>query len=131
MHIASTGISLNVADPQASADFLSRHIGYSVAMQDDGFLSLSHPEAPNIIFLRTGLPSFKPVSHAASARDGLIIAFVVDDVDAEFGRMQRDGAEVVTLPETEPWGERYCQFRDPNDLIVQLVTWVPTPDDHS
>lgn len=127
MNINSTGISLNVADPQASADFLRRHVGYSVAMQDDGFVSLSHPEAPNIIFLRTGLPSFKPVSHAGSARDGLILAFVVDDVDAEFRRMADDGAEVITSPETEPWGERYCQFRDPNDLIVQLVTWVAAP----
>jgi predicted enzyme related to lactoylglutathione lyase len=128
MHITSTGISLNVADPQASADFLCRHVGYSVAMQADGFVSLSHPEAPNIIFLRTGLASFKPASHAGSAREGLIIAFVVDDVDAEFRRMRHAGAAVVTPPETEPWGERYCQFLDPNDVIVQLVTWVPAPD---
>jgi catechol 2,3-dioxygenase-like lactoylglutathione lyase family enzyme len=128
VHVTSTGISLNVADPQASAAFLCQHIGYQVAMQDDGFLSVSHPEAPNIIFLRTGLPSFKPSSHAGPARDGLIIAFVVDDVDAEFQRMQSQGAPVVTPPDTEPWGERYCQFLDPNNLIIQLVTWVPTPD---
>ena len=27
-------------------------------------------------------------------------------------------------PETEPWGERYCQFADPNGLVWQLVEWV-------
>ncbi|WP_237686385.1 hypothetical protein [Arthrobacter jiangjiafuii] len=31
---------------------------------------------------------------------------------------------VVTSPETEPWGERFAQYRDPNGLIVQLVQWV-------
>jgi catechol 2,3-dioxygenase-like lactoylglutathione lyase family enzyme len=127
MHVTDTAVSLNVPEPQASADFLARHIGYSVTMQDDGFISLAHPQAPNIVLLRTGLPTFKPATHAGSARDGLIIAFVVDDIDAEFARMQAGGASVVTPPETEPWGERFCQFRDPNDVIVQLVTWL-APD---
>jgi uncharacterized glyoxalase superfamily protein PhnB len=31
---------------------------------------------------------------------------------------------VVTPPETEPWGERYVQYRDPNGLIIQLVQWM-------
>jgi catechol 2,3-dioxygenase-like lactoylglutathione lyase family enzyme len=126
MRVTGTAVSLNVPDPQASADFLTRHIGYAVAMQDDGFISLAHPQAPNIVLLRTGLPTFKPATHAGSVRDGLIIAFVVDDIDAEFVRMKGGGASVVTPPETEPWGERFCQFRDPNDVIVQLITWLTT-----
>jgi uncharacterized glyoxalase superfamily protein PhnB len=40
--------------------------------------------------------------------------------------MKGGGASVVTPPETEPWGERFCQFRDPNDVIVQLITWLTT-----
>jgi uncharacterized glyoxalase superfamily protein PhnB len=68
------------------------------------------------------------ISTCRRRRGGLIIAFVVDDVDAEFRRMRHAGAAVVTPPETEPWGERYCQFLDPNDVVVQLVTWVPAPD---
>lgn len=131
MDILSTGVSLNVPDPQASATFFCHHLGYSVAMEADGFVSLAHPQGPNVIFLRTGLASFKPSSHAGSARDGLILAYVVEDVDAEFARMAAAGANVLTPPQTEPWGERYCQFRDPNDLLVQLVTWVTEPNDGS
>lgn len=59
-----------------------------------------------------------------SAGQGLLLACVVDDLDAEFARIQATGARVVTPPETEPWGERYCQFADPNGLIWQLVQWV-------
>lgn len=128
MRISETALSLNVSDPQASAEFLARHLGHTVAMADDGFVSLTHPDGgPNVVFLRTGLPSFRPAHRAGSAGDGLLLVFVVDDVDAAFAQVRDGGATVVTEPETEPWGERYCQFEDPNGIIVQLVTWV-TPE---
>ena len=55
-------------------------------------------------------------------RDSL--AFVVDDVDGIFRAVRDAGAQVVTEPETEPWGERYFQIEDPNGIIVQFVEWV-------
>ncbi|MFT4200677.1 VOC family protein [Gordonia sp. (in: high G+C Gram-positive bacteria)] len=126
MQINATAVSLNVADPVSSADFFRRHLGYREVMADDGFVSLEHPDraGENIIFLRTGLPSFKPPHRAGDAGEGLLLAFVVDDVDSAYSAMQADGAELVTRPTTEPWGERYCQFADPNGIIVQLVEWV-------
>ncbi|UXA20356.1 VOC family protein [Mycobacterium sp. SMC-4] len=125
MHVTATAISLNVADPQASADFLSRHVGYAVVMHADGFVSLHHPDGgPNVIYLRTGLPTFKPAHRAGSAGDGLLLAFVVEDVDAAYESARAAGAHPVTAPETEPWGERYCQFEDPNGIIIQFVEWM-------
>lgn len=125
MKISETAISLNVPDPEASADFFTRHLGHTVAMADDGFVSLAHPDGgPNLVFLRVGLETFRPAHRAGAAGDGLLLAFVVDDVDAGFAAIRDGGATVVTEPETEPWGERYCQFEDPNGIIVQLVTWV-------
>ena len=79
---------------------------------------------PNVIFLRTGLPTFRPAHRAGSAGDGLLLVFVVDDVDAVYDTVRAAGAPAVRPPETEPWGERYCQFEDPNGIIVQFVTWV-------
>ncbi|KUI21782.1 glyoxalase [Mycobacterium sp. IS-1496] len=125
MNITATAISLNVPEPQASADFLTRHVGHTVAVQDDGFVSVEHPGGgPNVVFLRTGLATFKPPHRAGTAGDGLLLVFVVDDVDAAFEAVRAGGAPVVTAPETEPWGERYCQFEDPNGIIVQFVQWV-------
>ncbi|MGW0043720.1 VOC family protein [Rhodococcus sp. NPDC003348] len=125
MKIAGTALSLNVADPAASAEFAKTHFGFTEAMADDGFVSLAHPDAGvNVIFLRTGLGTFKPASIAGSAGQGLLIVFVVDDIDAEFARIAATGVTVVTEPETEPWGERYCQFSDPNGIVWQLVQWL-------
>lgn len=125
MKITDTALSLNVADPAASAEFATTHFGFTEAMSADGFVSLAHPDAGfNVVFLRTGLGTFKPASIAGPAGQGMLIAFVVDDLDAEYARIAAAGATVITAPETEPWGERYCQFTDPNGLVWQLVQWV-------
>jgi len=126
MNIISTAISLNVAHPRASADFFQQHLGFTVEMeQEDFFVSLKHPSGgPNVIFLQTGLATFKPAQRAGSAGEGLLLAFVVDDVDVAHRQWVAHGAAVVTAPETEPWGERFSQYEDPNGIIVQLVQWM-------
>lgn len=124
MNITQTAISLNVADVAASAAFAKTHFGFEEAMSAEGFVSLQHPDAPNLIFLETGLGSFRPQEIAGSAGQGTLLVFVVDDIDAEFARIDAAGARVITPPETEPWGERYCQFADPNGIVWQLVQWV-------
>ncbi|QEW02785.1 VOC family protein [Microbacterium lushaniae] len=125
MHITQSAISLNVRDVDASAEFARRHFGFEDQMASDGFVSLGHPTAGvNLIFLATGLSTFRPAEVAGPAGQGLLLVFVVDGLDAEFARIQTSGARVVTPPETEPWGERFCQFADPNGLIWQLVEWV-------
>jgi catechol 2,3-dioxygenase-like lactoylglutathione lyase family enzyme len=125
VQITATTLSLNVPDVEASATFARDHLGYTTAMEADGFVSLSHPDSPlQLVFLRVGLATFKPVEIAGPAGDGTLLALTVEDVDAEFARISAAGASVVTPPETEPWGERYCQLRDPNGIVWQLVSWV-------
>lgn len=125
MNITATALSLNVDDVHASADFAITHFGFTEAMSADGFISLAHESAGvNIALLRVGLESFKPASIAGAAGQGLLIAFVVDDLDGHFTRIEAAGAQVLTPPETEPWGERFCQFADPNGIVWQLVEWV-------
>ncbi len=128
MQITASALSLNVADPVASAAFAVEHLGFKEEMAADGFVSLARPDAGfNLIFLRTGLLTFKPPALAGRAADGLLVAFVVEGIDAEHDRLAAAGVEIVTPPETEPWGERYFQVRDPNGVIFQLVQWVQAP----
>jgi len=79
-------------------------------MAADGFVSLAHPSAGfNLIFLRVGLPTFKPAAVAGHRADGLLVVFVVDDLDAEYKRLSDEGVVVTTAIETEEWGERFFQ----------------------
>lgn len=126
--ITASAISLNVPDPVASGRFLQDHFGFTEAMSADGFVSLTRPDAGfNVIFLRTGLGTFKPTSLAEVAATGLLIVFEVADIDAEYARIQAEGVPILTPIETEAWGERYFQVADPSGIVIQLVQWVTGP----
>ncbi len=124
MNITASAISLNVADVAASSNWAQTHLGFEVDMEADGFSSLSHAESGfNLIYLRTGLSTFKP-ERAAGPGDGLGVVFTVADIDADYARLRQQGVQIVTPIETEPWGERYFQMADPNGVIYQLVQWM-------
>ena len=128
MKITQSAISFNVPDVQESASFVMEHFGFREEMATEGFVSLSNADAGfNLIFLQTGLATFKPAHRAGTAGDGTLIVFVVEEIDSEYERLQAAGLNIVTPIETEPWGERYFQVEDPNGLIYQLVQWVEAP----
>ena len=129
MHLSRGAVSLNVADEVASARFLEDQFGFQEEMSSPGFVSLAHPDVTfNVIFLRVGLATFKPDHLRGRHADGLLLVFVVEDVDREYERLVGAGLPIVTPIETEPWGERYFQVADPNGLVIQLVQWVDPPD---
>jgi uncharacterized glyoxalase superfamily protein PhnB len=123
VRITSSAISLNVDDVEASSDFLRRHFGFQQEMAADGFASLSRPDAGmNVVFLRRGLPTLPADQRDEHAR-GQILAFVVEELEAELDRLRAEGVP-ITMPLTvDEWGERSFQVRDPNGVIVQLVDW--------
>ena len=129
MNITASAVSLTVDDVDASASFLADHFGFTTEMADDGFVSLTRGDAGfNVVYLRTGLATFEPAARATARADGVLLVFVVDDVDVEYRRVRAEGVEITTAIETEPWGERYFQVTDPNGVIVQLVQWVDVPE---
>lgn len=123
MQITASAVSLNVDDVPASAAFLVEHFGFTQDMAADGFVSLSRTDAGmNVVFLRRGLPTLPADQRDDQAR-GLILAFVVEDLEGELARLEAEGV-TITMPLTvEEWGERAFQVRDPNGVIVQLVDW--------
>jgi catechol 2,3-dioxygenase-like lactoylglutathione lyase family enzyme len=128
MKITASALSLNVPDVDAAAAFAKTHLGFAEEMRAEGFVSLSRPDAGfNLIFLRTGLPTFKPERLRGRAADGLLVVFVVEDVDGEYARLRAAGVAITTPIETESWGERYFQLSDPNGVVYQLVQWVTPP----
>ncbi|MFN0072228.1 MAG: VOC family protein [Chloroflexota bacterium] len=128
MEVTAAAISLNVNDVTASAEFAMRHFGFTESMSADGFVSLTRPDLGfNLIFLRTGLATFKPERLRGHHADGLLIALVVNDIDAQYSRLQAEGVPITTPIETEPWGERFFQVTDPNGITIQLVQWMVEP----
>ena len=71
-----------------------------------------------------GLSTFKPAAVAGRHADGLLVVFVLDDVDAFYEELTARDVPITTAIETEPWGERYFQVTDPNGVVYQFVQWI-------
>ncbi|MEU6370081.1 VOC family protein [Streptomyces sp. NPDC046931] len=128
MKVTSSAVSINVDDVPASTAFLVEHFGFREEASAEGFASLTRDDVGmNVVFLRRGLATL-PADQREEHATGLILAFVVDDLEGELARLRAEGV-TITMPLTEEeWGERAFQVRDPNGVIVQLVDWNATPD---
>ena len=128
MRIKSSAISLTVADVNLSSKFLREQLGFEEKFSADGFAYMAHPSAGmDIVFLRVGMEVLPKHMHSQKAA-GIIVAFVVDDVEAEESRLSRNGV-TITLPlQEDPWGERLFQVEDPNAVTYQIVQWVKPAD---
>jgi predicted enzyme related to lactoylglutathione lyase len=63
-----------------------------------------------------------PAGAGRQRRDQVILDFLVDDVDAEYGRITALGVEWVMPPTTQPWGNRSMIFRDPAGNLVNVFS---------
>lgn len=127
--ITATALSLNVPDVEASAEFAEKHLGFDREMAAEGFVSLRRADAGfNLIYLGLDLSTFKPAALAGHRADGLLVVFVVDDIDRAYADLLADGVSMTTPIETEPWGERFFQMTDPNGVVYQLVQWIEQPE---
>lgn len=123
MRISSSAVSLTVDDVAASSKFLATHFGFVEQMSADGFVSLSHQDAAmDLVFLRRGIEVLpEPLRDRTAA--GVIVAFVVDNLEAEQERLRAEGVPITLPLREEPWGERLFMVEDPNGISYELVEW--------
>lgn len=123
MRISSSAVSLTVDDVSASSKFLATHFGFVERMSADGFASLGRDDAGmDVVFLRRGIEVL-PEPLRDRRATGVIVAFVVDDLEAEQERLRAEGVPITLPLREEPWGERLFMVEDPNGISYELVEW--------
>jgi len=70
---------------------------------------------------------FAAASVAPRSNAGLMLEFLVDDVDADRDRIAALAGGLVMEPTTLPWGNRSMLFRDPDGTVINFFTPV-TPE---
>jgi catechol 2,3-dioxygenase-like lactoylglutathione lyase family enzyme len=123
MNFVST--RLITADVPRLVDFYEYVTGVTAVWGNELFAEVRTPAGTLAIGSERTVPLFGAGSAEPAANRSAIIEFLVDDVDAEFARL--DPAELVTAPTTMPWGNRALLFRDPDGNLVNLFTPV-TPE---
>ena len=63
-----------------------------------------------------------PSAPGPGRRDGIILDFLADDVDAEYRRIAALRVDLVLPPTTQPWGNRSMMFRDPAGNLVNVFS---------
>lgn len=127
MRVKSSVVGLTVEDVAVSSKFLVDHFGYTEQMAADRFAALSRPDGGVDIALHgRGLEVLPPELRDVPVA-GTIVAFVVDDLDAEQDRLRAEGVEPSLPIREEPWGERLLLVTDPNGVVYELVEWAGPP----
>ena len=64
-------------------------------------------------------------TRSETAPPAQVVAFVTDDLEADWQRALAAGATVVKAPEPKPWGQTTGYLRDCNGVMVELCTRSP------
>ena len=110
------------ADVERLVSFYEMVIGVAAIWANELFAEIPTPVGTLAIGSDKTVPLFGQGSAEPAANRSCIIEFIVDDVDAEYGRLAGRLDEVVTKPTTMPWGNRALMFRDPDGNLVNLFT---------
>lgn len=115
-------------------DFYVALLGFEIGFDSDWFVSLltrdaDHPEEQvhELGIWQVGHELVPPSYRADPA--GVILTFVVDDVDEVHARARRRSLPVVAPPRDQFYGQRRMLVTDPNGLLVDVSTpSTPSPD---
>lgn len=108
---------------QESKAFYCDHLGFTVKMELEGFVVLQHAKdtAYEILFCVPDSPYVDPIFHPAFKGQGLIFQLEVDDVDAEYSRLQQGGVPIALPLKDEPVNGRHFTITDPNGILIDIV----------
>jgi len=112
-------------DVERLAAFYARLIGVPAALND---YYVEIPAGPaSVGFSRRRFTEYadesRPPAGAGRPRPAeVILDFLVDDVDAEYPRVDALGVGWVLPPTTQPWGNRSMIFRDPAGNLVNVFS---------
>ena len=112
-------VRLIAADIKAMVDFYEMVTGQRAEWLAPVFAEIVTPPATLAIGSVETVALFKEGSAEAAANRTAMIEFMVEDVEAEFERLNGK-VELVHEPKLMPWGNRSMQFRDPEGTIVNL-----------
>jgi len=116
-------------DVEGTATFYQRNFGFKALFESDWYYHLQSvtDEAVNITVLKANHETIPAIARGVT--QGLILSFEVEDVDVEDMRLQENGVAVVQSLRDEPHGQRHAIYRDPNGILIDIITPIePSPE---
>ena len=111
-----------VEDVTATAAFYKTHFDFISLFESDWYEHLQSKHNPeiNLAILQHDHETIPEPGRGVTRN--LILTFEVNDVDAEHERLTSSGVAVVQELRDEPHGQRHAIYRDPNNLLIDVIT---------
>jgi uncharacterized glyoxalase superfamily protein PhnB len=125
MQVTSFYPVIMTRDVPGTADFWMRHFGFQALFTADWYvhLQLASNAAVNLAVLDGGHETI-PLSGRGQV-SGLLLNFEVEDVDADYARLQGAGLPVLLPLRDEAFGQRHFITADPNGVLIDVIRPIP------
>ncbi|WP_342076727.1 VOC family protein [Yoonia sp. SS1-5] len=112
-------------DVAGTVAFYQRHLGFQPLFESDWYVHLQSrdDEGVNLAVIDAQHETIHETARGPSR--GVILTFEVEDVDAVHTRLTETGAEILQPLRDEPHGQRHFVTRDPNGLLIDIITPIP------
>lgn len=114
---------------QDTAAFYQSHLDFEPTFESDWYVHLqSNKDA------KVNLAILKGDHDTIPERDrgqisGLILNFEVTDVDTVYDELRQKGIEIAQPIRDEPFGQRHFIARDPNGILLDVITPIPPSEE--
>jgi len=107
-----------------SKDFYVRHLGFEEVYDFGWYIQIrsATQKGVELSFLKPGRPDQPEAFRQAHGGEGVTVHLYVEDADAEYARLEKEGVTASDAPRSEPWGERHFVVRDPSGIAVNVAS---------
>lgn len=116
---------IQTTDVEATKVFYVDHFRFKVSFDADWYCHLQSNDDPKVnLAILQGDHETIPEQGRGTVR-GLILNFEVDDVDAEYERLQSLGIPILKPLTDEAFGQRHFITQDPNGVLIDVIKPIP------
>ncbi len=121
---------IQTGDVAATAAFYQAHFGFLPAFTSDWYIHLQSETDPgvNLAILDGSHETIPQGAHGSSSC--LLLNFEVEDAAAEYHRLSALGLDIVKPLQDEAFGQRHFILRDPNGVLIDVITPIPPSGDY-
>ena len=126
MKIKRIDVTFSTEKLQESTDFYMKHFGFELAFESNWYIELVTPKRD------AGISFTLPEREEGEFFNGrgCILSLEVDDVDAEYKRLQKEGLLIYQEIQEKPWGERSFVIDDPNGVHVYIYKLIEKTEEY-
>jgi len=105
-------------------EFYQRVLGFEIVFENDFYLLMKVRDGTEqVSFLLPNHETQQPLFQPAFGGKGAYLTIEVENVDAEFDRINHLKIPVAIGLRSEPWGDRHFAIVDPNGIGIDIVTY--------